>query len=98
MLEVAGFRFDPEQIRMTTGNDESERWKFHFGMFEGNRVDVAFDVIDRRQRFVLRESERLRISEPNEKRSDQPRPRCCCNAVDSFQIKPCVDEGLVHDG
>src|SRR5205809_1022723 len=40
-------------------------------MFKRHRVDVAFDMIHGSQGFVLRESERLCVSQPNQKRSDE---------------------------
>src|SRR5437764_14276754 len=83
---------------MTTRNDQSERRKFDFGMFERYRVNVAFDVIHGRKRLVLRESQRLRVGESYQKRSDQPGSRCCCNAINSIQIEPRISEGLIHNG
>src|SRR2546427_7509091 len=82
---------------MTTRNDESQRRKFNFRMLEGNRIDVAFDVIHRRERLVFRESECFRIGEPNKKRSDQSWSRCCCNPIDSIQIEAGIGERLVHN-
>ena len=49
------------------------------------------------QGFVLRESERLCVSQPNQKRSDESGTARGGNAIDAVEIYTSVSEGLIHD-
>ena len=57
-------------------------------------MDMAFEVVDRHQRFVEGESQRLRKRNPHQKSACQPRPRSNSDRVQVAVLKTGLGHGF----
>ena len=66
-------------MRVSSRDDQRQHWKLQLviallALFEQHGVNVAFEMVDRDQRFIERESQSFGVTDAHEKRPGKTRP------------------------
>ena len=81
---------DLDNVRVTTGNNQTDTRQRDLRMRQKVRVNMPFDMVHADERFFQRISQPLGCAQANQERTDQPRPHShsdgveLCKAVAAF--------------